>query len=238
MNILITICARGGSKGVPGKNIKPIAGKPLLYYTIKTAKQFASKYNAIIGVSTDSDDIKIIAKNEGIIVDYDRPACLATDTAGKVDVIIDIKEYYESKNQLEFEYVLDLDVTSPLRTLHDIEEAFNILKKDPKALNIFSVSPANRNPYFNMVEKKENGYYATIKDNNVFKTRQSAPKVFDINGSFYIYKKIFFDNKLRSAITDKTLIYNINHLCFDIDNLIDFDFMEYLILNNKLDFSF
>lgn len=236
MNILITICARGGSKGIPGKNIKPIAGKPLLNYTVDVAKKFAEKYNAEIGISTDSDDIKTVAEANGIVVDYTRPEKLATDTAGKVEAIADVKEFYESKNNCKYDYVLDMDVTSPLRTFEDLEQAFEIIKNDADALNIFSVSPAARNPYFNMVEQKNNGYYSTIVKAENLKTRQSAPAVYDMNASFYIYSKQFFDKGLRFALTEKSLIFEMKHLCFDLDHPIDFDFMEYLLVNNKLDF--
>ena len=90
MNILITLCARGGSKGIPGKNIRPINGSPLIVFSIDAAKKFASKYGADIGLSTDDDTIKRIASENGIITTYKRPYRFATDQAGKLDVIIDI----------------------------------------------------------------------------------------------------------------------------------------------------
>lgn len=100
---------------------------------------------------------------------------------------------YSEKNQgITFDYILDLDVTSPLRTLEDLKEAFNLIQSDEKAVNLFSVSEPGRNPYFNQVEQKENGYYAQVKalDINVL-SRQAAPKVYDMNASFYFYKRCF-----------------------------------------------
>ena len=107
------------------------------------------------------------------------------------------------------------------------------------AKNLFSVNNAARNPYFNMVEQKNDGFYGLVKTNpdGTSLTRQSAPKVFDMNASFYWYRRSFFDSDAKSAITDKSLIYVMDHMCFDLDHPFDFTFMEYLLLNSKLDFE-
>lgn len=238
-NLLITICARGGSKGIPGKNIKPLNGKPLIGYSIDLAKQVQLKYgNVSIALSTDSEDIINVAKSYGLYTDYKRPDYLSSDTVGKIDAIKDILVYTENKEHIRFEYLLDLDVTSPLRNIDDIESAFAILESDSNAVNLFSVSDAGRSPYFNIVEKKENGYFAQVKkiQGDVF-TRQSAPKVYDMNASFYIYRRIFFDLGYKGAITDRSLIYKVPHICFDLDHPIDFEIISFLMENNKLDFS-
>lgn len=238
MNILITICARGGSKGIPGKNIKFIAGKPLIYYSLEVAKILAEKYKATISLSTD--DYAIIQASEacGISTEYVRPDFLATDTAGKVDTIRDVLLYEESLAGYKYDYILDLDVTSPLRTLEDLEKAFEMIS-DSDAVTLFSVNPAARNPYFNMVEEKENGFYSLVKTNpdGGFLTRQSAPRVYDLNASFYWYKRVFFDSEFKSPITDRSIVYVMPHLCFDLDHPMDFTFMEFLLNNGKLDFE-
>ena len=112
------------------------------------------------------------------------------------------------------------------------------MEQDPSALNLFSVSDANRSPYFNMVEQKSNGYFAQVKrpEGDVF-TRQSAPLTYDLNASFYFYRRAFFDLGYKGAITDKSLIYRVPHICFDLDHPIDFEIISYLITNNKLDFD-
>lgn len=238
MNILITICARGGSKGIPGKNIKPINGMPLIGYTINIANKFKASFkNVEIALSTDSDEIREVACSCGLSSDYKRPDYLANDTVGKIDAIKDILLYSEGKNHCKYDYVLDLDVTSPLRTLQDLEDAFAILQKDENAVNLFSVNEAGRSPYFNMVEQKSNGYYAQVVKpaGNVF-TRQSAPKCYDLNASFYFYRRCFFEEGYRGAITDRSLVYVMPHICFDMDHPIDFEFMSYLLSNGKLDF--
>ena len=236
MNILITICARGESKGIPGKNIKFLNDRPLISYSIDIAKKFANKYNADIALSTDNINIKNIAMNYGIETAYKRPDILATDHSGKLEVIIDILNFEEKNKNKNYVYILDLDVTSPLRNMQDLDIAFQILLNNKKALNLFSVNISNRNPYFNMVEKQKNGYYGLIKSGK-FLTRQSAPIVYDLNASFYFFKKSFFNKINITTINKYSLIYLMPHICFDLDHQIDFDFMEYLIINNKLDFN-
>jgi CMP-N,N'-diacetyllegionaminic acid synthase len=239
MNILITLCARGGSKGVPGKNIKSLNGQPLIFYTLQTAAAFAKKYAADIILSTDSKDIKNTVKALSfahVNTEYTRPDYLATDSAGKLDAIIDVKNFAEKSLQKKYDFLIDMDVTSPLRNVEDMEQAFTQLVSNKEALNSFSVNPANRNPYFNMVEEKGDGFVELCKSGN-FLTRQSAPKVYDLNASFYIYKKDFFDGNYKKIINEKAIVYEVKHICFYIDHAIDFEIMEFLISNNKLDFK-
>ena len=229
---LITICARGGSKGIPGKNIKNLNGHPLIAYTIKAAYAFSKFWNADIVLSTDDNDIKQIATLYGLQTNYTRPKNLATDTVGKIETINDVLQYQEKSINIKYDYILDLDITSPLRTIDDLKNGFQILESDSNAFNLFSVSNANRNPYFNIVEKKSNNYYNVVKDGN-FLSRQEAPLVFDMNSSFYFYRRSFFENKQTKTTSEKSLIYIMPHVCFDLDHPLDFEFMEYLISNKK-----
>jgi CMP-N,N'-diacetyllegionaminic acid synthase len=239
MNTLITICARGGSKGIPGKNIKRLSGKPLIEYTLEIAKKFKEYHpNVDIAISTDSIDILNVASGLGFEIPYIRPEKLATDEAGKVLAIYDVLKFYEDNFNLKYDFILDLDITSPLRNLSDLNEAFHIIQNNENALNIFSVNPSNRNPYFNMVEKGGDGFYHLVKKSSSdYFSRQSAPRVYDLNASFYFYKRTFFTLGLKSALTDKSLIYEMKHLCFDLDHPIDFEFLSFLISNNKIDFD-
>lgn len=236
MEILVTLCARGGSKGIPGKNIRLINGQPLIALSIHIAKDFAKKYGADIGLSTDAEEIKQVAAQYGVETSYSRPEKFATDHAGKLGAIIDLMQFEEERKHKKYDYVLDLDITSPLRNLQDLESAFAILQQDEKAVNLFSVNTANRNPYFNMVEQQPSGYYDMVKK-GTFLTRQSAPPVYDLNASFYFYKRTFFDLGYSTAINPFSLVYVMPHICFDLDHHIDFEFMEYLIVNNKLGFQ-
>ncbi len=239
MKILITICARGGSKGIPGKNIKNLNGKPLISYSIDVARQFQKFIGGVdIVLSTDSAEIVNTAEIFGLKTEYRRPEFLAGDNVGKVDAIKDVLFWKENHDICLFDFVLDLDVTSPLRNLHDLTESFKLLRDNEEAINLFSVSPAGRSPYFNMVEQKENGFYAQVKKTvNTVLTRQNAPEVYDMNASFYFYKREFFNRAYTSVITDKSIIYKIPHVCFDLDHPIDFDIITYLIENKKLDFE-
>ena len=239
MNILITLCARGGSKGIPGKNIKLIAGKALLVYSIDLTTRLKEKWIVKVALSTDDSEIKEVAADHGVDTEYQRPDFLATDSAGKIDTIRDLLLYEESLVDYKYDFVLDLDVTSPLRTLEDVEKALELMIAKPEAKNLFSVNQAARNPYFNMVEENSNGFYSLVKTNpdGSLLTRQSAPKVYDLNASFYWYRRSFFESGSKSAITDKSLIYAMDHICFDLDHPVDFLFMEYLLQNNKLDFE-
>lgn len=239
MNFLITICARGGSKGIPGKNIKKLNNIPLIAYSIKVAQQFKNYFgNVDIILSTDSFEIKKVAEEYGLVTDYIRPVEMAGDTIGKMEAIKDVLCFNEQKLRIKYDYVIDLDVTSPLRNLNDLINAFEIINTNSNAINLFSVSPANRNPYFNMVEENKNGFFTLIKSpENTVLARQAAPKVYDLNASFYFYKRFFFDFGYNFAITDKSLVYVVPHLCFDLDHPIDFEFLSFLLANNKLDFE-
>lgn len=237
--LLITICARGGSKGIPNKNKRTINEIPLISYTINIASKFAKLKNALVALSTDSDDIKSIAADWGLNTEYVRPTELSTDATGKIDTIRDLLLFEEKKNKTHYDFILDLDVTSPLRTSNDLGDAYDLLAEDENALNIFSVSKPHRNPYFNVVEKGEDEYYRLVKiPEKPIKSRQTAPRVFDLNASFYFYRRIFFDMGFENAYTPKSLVFLIEHFCFDLDEPIDFLFMEYLIVNNKLNFDF
>jgi CMP-N,N'-diacetyllegionaminic acid synthase len=240
-NILITLCARGGSKGVPGKNIKPLCGKALIQYSIETADKFIScnkKDNIKIALSTDDALILEISKTLNIETNYIRPQHLATDSAGKVETIKHLLAYEEEKEGITYDYVLDLDVSAPLRTVEDLNTSLDILKNNEEAYNLFSVSSAHRNPYFNMVEMGEDGYFKLIKPTiGDVLSRQKAPPVYDLNASFYFYKRVFFEKGFNSVLTDKSLAFEVPHICFDIDKKIDFEIMEFLISSNKLDFE-
>ena len=231
MNVLITICARGGSKGVPGKNIKKLEDIPLIAYTIQQSKRLAHKFeNATIALSTDDVSIKLVCSEFGLITNYIRPTRLAQDNSGKVEVIYDLLSFQEEENHTRYDFIIDLDVTSPLRTVNEIMECFNKLNEDEEAYNIFSVGKAKRNPYFNQVEYDNSSKFVQLskKIENINR-RQVAPKVFDMNASIYIYRRSFFTQEFKSVFTPKSLAYEMSGLCFDIDEQIDFEIMESLI---------
>lgn len=237
MKILLTICARGGSKGIPGKNIKELNGIPLIAYTIRRGFEFVKKYQADFSLSTDSEKIKKAAEVYGLKTDYVRPEVMATDIAGKIGAIKHLLEYEEKRNNCIYDYVIDMDVTSPLRTLEDLESALKMIDDKPDALNIFSVNPASRNPYFNMVEESEKGYVKLVKGDAKIKSRQDAPIVYDMNASFYIFRRLFFEEGHEVSTTNRSLAYVMPHICFDLDEPHDFIIMEIMLKENLLNFK-
>lgn len=230
-NLLITICARGGSKGVKGKNIRQLVGKPLIYYTIKQAKEWGkARY---IVVSTDSKEIAHIAKDFGVEVPFLRPIELATDTSGKIPAIRHALITSEKIYKENYNIVMDLDVTSPIRKVSDLENAYKLfLEKKPKTL--FSVVPAHRNPYFNMVEVDINGKAHVCKSSKEFIRRQDAPQVYDANASIYLYNRDYLlDENNKIVISDNSIIYSMDPICrTDIDSEIDFKYIEFLVKEN------
>ena len=165
-NILCTICARGGSKGVKNKNIKELNGKPLIAYTIEQAKD-SNLFEHIV-ISTDSDDIANIAKKYGAEVFFKRSEEMATDTAGKLDVIRDAFKRSEEYYNRTFDYLIDLDATAPLRSVEDIIDSFNQFKENNND-NLITAMPSRRSPYFNLVEQDKDGkvYLSKKLDNSI-----------------------------------------------------------------------
>lgn len=231
-SIVLTICARGGSKGIPGKNIQPIDGKPLIGYTIEQAK--ALDWVDRIVVSTDSQDIKRVAEDFGLEVPFLRPAELATDTAGKLPAIIHAVEAAQKHWSQNYDIVLDLDPTSPLRNLDDIGAVVNILTEGSGVKSVFSVCEAYKNPYFNMVEENSDGWaQISKKPERPIVKRQDAPTVYEMNASIYaMWKKDLFLEK--TFFTDRTKVYVMPRArSCDIDSQIDFDFVQFLMKKDK-----
>src|SRR3990167_396051 len=147
--VLCTICARGGSKGVKNKNVRLLHGKPLIVYTIEQAKE-SGLFEHIV-ISTDSDLIAAVAQEYGAEVFFKRSDEMASDTAGKLDVIKDAFLRSEAHYQTTFDYLIDLDATAPLRSVQDIIDAYQQFLKDDND-NLITAMPSRRSPYFNLVE--------------------------------------------------------------------------------------
>ncbi len=228
--IILTVCARGGSKGVPGKNIQPLLGKPLIGYTLEQAKKLP--WVDRIAVSTDDPKIKQVAENYGIEVPFMRPKILATDSAAKVPTIIHAIQSTEKYWQEKYDIDIDLDVTCPLRTLADIENCLKLLL-EPGTKVVFSVFNSPRNPYFNMVEPDRKGYlHLSKKLLKPIVRRQDAPRVYGMNSSIWAawvkdlcLEKTYFTNQTRGYLMP-------DERSIDIDRPIDFDFVEFMLKKN------
>jgi len=226
-NILCTICARGGSKGVKNKNIKELNGKPLISYTIEQAK--ASGLFEHIVISTDSDDISNVAKKYGAEVFFKRSSEMASDSAGKLDVIKDAFKRSEEYYNRTFDYLIDLDATAPLRSVDDIINSFKQFIENNND-NLITAMPSRRSPYFNLVEQDKDGkVYLSKKLDSAVVRRQDAPKSYDMNASIYIWKRDVILNK-NSLFLEKTGLYVMpEERSIDIDNELDFKFVEFLM---------
>jgi CMP-N,N'-diacetyllegionaminic acid synthase len=239
MKILFTICGRAGSKGIKNKNLKEFIGFPLPFYTLSVIDLFIknnTQYDCDIVLNTDSDDlISLFRKKLRMPIHIvERESKLGEDNTPKFDVIQN--SYLILKERLKNDYciVIDLDITSPLRTLKDLETLLETwLNSDADV--VFSVTDSRRNPYFNMVKKTEYGYERVIKSK--FNARQEAPEIFDMNASLYAYSPKFLANGKGIFEGKCDVIKMLDTAVLDIDNEIDYEFMtviaDYLYRSNK-----
>lgn len=227
MRFLFLIPARGGSKGIPRKNIKKLGGKPLLYYTLESAVQVADEKD--ICVSTDDDEIIEKVKEFGINVPFKRPEKIAGDTASQFDVIKHAVNYYEEKGE-NYDAVVLLQPTSPFRLATHIEETLSLFK--PGIDMIASVKKTKANPYYVLFEEDANGFLQKVKGGN-YKRRQDCPDIWELNGAIYIISISSLEK--YNSLSDFTKIgkYEMDNLCsVDIDTELDWKFAEFLINDN------
>ncbi len=229
--VLCTICARGGSKGVKNKNIREIAGKPLIAYTIEQA--ISSKLFEHIVVSTDSDDIIDVARQYGAECFFKRSEVLASDTAGKLQVVQDAFRRSEAHYETQFGYLVDLDATAPLRNVDDIINATKLCINEGYS-NVITATESRRSPYFNMVEKQEGKVrLAKVTSSGQVFRRQDAPPTYDMNASIYVWDRetILLEEKI---FLDKTGLYIMpEERSLDIDTPLDFDIVSFLLENRS-----
>jgi len=221
---------RGNSKGIKNKNLKIINGKKLLSYTIRAA--IDSKIFDEIVVSSDSLKILHASKKLKIKNLLKRPQKLALDSSGKISAIKHALIQTEKKLKKKFNYVIDLDVTSPLRTKKDIIGAFKkFIKK--KADNLVSVTQSRKNPYFNIVEVKNSGVQLIKKKSQNILRRQDAPTTYDLNASIYIWKREILLKK-KTLYQKKTILYEMpQDRSFDLDNKIDLEIISFYLKKRK-----
>lgn len=238
MNILFTICGRAGSQGLKNKNLIEMRGVPLVYYTLAVIKGFIDKNkdNKVdIALNTDSKELVDIVEeqDELPIVIVNRKDNLAGDLVAKVDVI---KDTYLELADKEFDVIIDLDITSPLRTVEDIENTINEYKKGIYDI-VFSVVESRRSPYFNMVERKSDEFFRKICESN-YTARQQVPKTYELNASIYAYKPRFLLSDIDRTILDYNCGISVmeDYLVLDVDSKNDFEMMQYLF-NRYLDFD-
>lgn len=230
---LCTICARGGSKGVKGKNVRLMHGKPLIAYSIEQAR--ASGLFDAIAVSSDSAQILEIASVYGVDHLVHRPANLATDTAAKLPVIRHCVSEVELARGQSFNTLVDLDATSPLRSVQDIRDAVSLLEASG-AGNVITAMPARRSPYFNLVEVDEHNFVKLAKPVAIpFVRRQDAPKCYDMNASIYVWQRVVLFDAPTLFNSDTRLYVMPEERSIDIDSELDFLFVEFLMSRVSMD---
>lgn len=228
MKLLYLIPARGGSKGIPHKNIKLLSGKPLISYSIEVARQLTDDEN--ICVSTDDDEIIQVASSCGLAVPFKRPEYLATDSAGTYEVLLHAIDFYE-KLGMYYDAVVLLQPTSPLRTAQQVEEAIRLYDDSIDA--VVSVCESPQNPYYNLFEENLNGYLRISKGDGAFRRRQDVPPVWMFNGAIYIFnvvslRKGYFDDfkKIRKFVMPLDV-------SIDLDTITDWMYLEALMTKMK-----
>ena len=226
MNILVIIPARGGCKGIPGKNIKLLGGKPLIYYAIDVARAIVDDTH--ICVSTDDDQIIRVVEQYGLSVPFIRPTELATDTAGSYGVLLHALSFYESKGE-HFDAVVLLQVTSPFRTVNHVREALNLYNKDLDM--VVSVKETDSNPYYLCFEEDTEGMLHISKGDGHYTRRQDCPPVYEYNGAIYIINpermKAMPLNKFKKRVK---YVMDREH-SVDLDTMMDWMIAEYMITN-------
>lgn len=232
MNILFTICARAGSKGVANKNIKEFLHYPLVYYTVASYLLFCKRYKDNYGymeLAVNTDSQELIQQLEKIPVSFrriQREEVLAGDFAAKVDVLKDTLLKTEEESHHTYDLLVDLDVTSPIRTVYDIEGVIKTAVKDEHCDVAFSMTDARRNPYFNMVKVKENGYLGTVIESD-FVARQQTPTCYDMNASIYAYKKEFLLKEKKTLFDGHALGWAMMDTgILDIDSANDYELLQ------------
>lgn len=227
-NLLIVIPARGGSKGIPGKNIKSLGGKPLICYSIDAARAVAD--DSRICVSTDDAAIISCVESYGLKVPFVRPDELATDTAGTNGVLLHALNFYESKG-IQVDAILLLQPTSPFRSITQVKEILSTYTPDIDM--VVSVKETSVNPYYNCFEDDEAGFLQISKGNRSYVRRQDAPPAYEFTGSLYVInpaslkaKGLFGLDKIRKYVTSD--FYSV-----DLDTMFDWKMAE-LLLQDKL----
>lgn len=225
-DILVVIPARGGSKGLPGKNIKDLCGKPLIAYSIDVARAFTDDEN--ICVSTDSEEIKQVVEQYGLKVPFLRPDYLATDTATSDDVLIHAVNYYREQYGRTFKKLLLLQPTSPLRTKEDVEGAIRLYRDDIDMV----VSVMKSHAPAVLCQDDDQGY-VQLTYNKKALGRQQLPDMYEFNGAVYVMSVDALLEKKMAGFTNIVKYVMSKEHSIDIDDIYDFLQVESILKYSK-----
>lgn len=247
MNILFTLCGRAGSKGVKGKNARNFCGIPLVWYSMAAIKLYKDNYTTAndcvkVVLNTDSQALIQLCRQveELPVTILERKENLAGDKVPKVSVILDCLHRASQTLKMDFDVVVDLDITSPLRTVQDVKNAIERKMARPEVDVVYSVTHSRRNPYFNMV-KEESGFFCKAIASS-YTTRQEAPVFYDMNASIYAYSPKALRDKAHSTFfnsnCDAITMFDTGIL--DIDSEEDYELMQVIathLFENKAGFQ-
>ncbi len=228
--VLYIIPARGGSKGIPRKNIKPLCGKPLIQYSIDVALALAGDADHVI-VSTDDEEIARVAA-EGGLPDkgYRRPAHLATDTAGSREMMLDAMQWAR-ENGIEYDVVVLLQPTSPLRTCDDVKSCLDLYGDGVDM--VVSVTESSDNPYYNLFETDAWGHLHISKGDGLYTRRQDAPKVYAYNGAVYVIRPESLETMPMGAFRSRIPYVMPPDRSVDLDTPLDWSVAESIMSDIK-----
>lgn len=222
---LYIIPARGGSKGIPRKNIKLLAGKPLIHYSIEVARSLTNDDSRVI-VSTDDDEIRYVAEETGLTVGYKRPSELGADTTGSREVILDVMDYADRMG-IEYDSVVLLQPTSPLRTVDDVRSCLELYTPDIDM--VVSVTSAPCNPYYDCFETLADGTLHVSKGDGLYTRRQDAPPAYQFNGAVYVINPDSIRRLPLGAFPRRIPYVMPQERSVDLDTPLDWMVMEKMI---------
>ncbi len=230
MNILFTLCGRAGSKGIKNKNLRKFCDRYLAYYSVSAIDLYLKRYKNIIAdvvVNSDSQELLEIVSNNGLVTvdEIIRDDSLSGDSIGKIAVVYDCLSKMMERKKTHYDVVVDLDITSPLRTVDDLEKVINTHIRTNADVTT-TVAPARRNPYFNQLKRTGHGVKKVIESN--YTARQQAPEIFDMNASIYAYKPEYLKSGkgVLDGYCEIVEMYDTGILDLDHEN--DFELMEVL----------
>ena len=229
MKPLVIIPARGGSKGIPHKNIKLLGGKPLICRAIDNARAVAP--DSDICVSTDDSEIIQVVEDYGLKVPFIRPTELAADNSGTYEVLLHALSFYEQQGRT-YDIIILLQPTSPFRRDEDISEALKLYSPDVDM--VVSVTEARANPYYNCFETDSDGFLHVSKGDGKYIRRQDAPKAWEYNGAIYIINPQSLKRKSLGEFKRRRM-YEMDELhSLDLDTPLDWRIAELLIAENEI----
>ena len=224
---LALIPARGGSKGIPRKNLIPLAGKPLIQHTIDSAKQ--SKYIDAIHLSSDSEEIMDLAKSLNISVPYKRPDNISSDITPAIDVILYHIDWVKESLGEEIESIVYLQPTSPIRSIDLIDNSIKEYER-LHSKSLVAICECSQHPYETVMLC--NNKLKFIPQDQVYKRRQDYPPFYFISGALYIFNCAFIKEHKRLTDENTNYIVTTKEEGIDIDDIVDLKFAEFILSGN------